>query len=189
MGVGVLVGLSGSWEYSPGFNAVCFFALLPPVVSAGVGRSSTGGSFRYEWRSSWPPRITRATAGAAAAWDYLGRPLATLPLAGRQSFGPRRHLLDRDAPKFALPGACVLDALQADGERIRIPPNLASASYLVQSRYLRSVTFAGRRFRFELLADGLEVRPAQTFESRSRLEFSVAPDSRRRSVGLLCIVY
>ena len=93
-------------EYSPGFNAVCFFALLPPVVSAGVGRSSTGGSFRYEWRSSWPPRITRATAGAAAAWDYLGRPLATLPLAGRQSFGPRRHLLDRDAPKFALPGVC-----------------------------------------------------------------------------------
>ena len=57
---------------------------------------------QWEWEF-WLVYLVR---GAAAAWDYLGRPLATLPLAGRQSFGPRRHLLDRDAPKFALPGAC-----------------------------------------------------------------------------------
>ena len=51
-----------------------------------------------------------------------------------------------------------LDSLQPDGDRVRISPNFACPSCLVQSRYLRSVTVGGRRLRFVLLvAVGPEV--------------------------------
>ena len=51
-----------------------------------------------------------------------------------------------------------LDSLQPDGDRVRISPNFACPSCLVQSRCLRSVTVGGRRLRFVLLvAVGPEV--------------------------------
>ena len=53
-------------EYSPGFNAVCFFALLPPVVSAGVGRSSTGTTSG----AHWPPYLSLVANHLARVATY-----------------------------------------------------------------------------------------------------------------------
>ena len=114
-------------------------------------------------------RAAGATAGAAPTRGYLGRPLANLPCTGSHLFGLRRELqmcpqicwsLGSTPSKPTFIASVYLRALpaQRDGRR----PTA-------------SLCFAGR-------GRSRSAAGHNPFGSRSRLEFSVAPDSRHHSL-------
>ena len=117
-------------------------------------------------------RAAGATAGAAPTRGYLGRPLANLRCTGRHLFGLRRELTN-------------------------VPPNLLSLEPIgstpskptfIASVYLRALPAQrdGRRPTASLCFAGRGRSRSATghnaFGSRSRLKFSVAPDSRHHSL-------
>ena len=132
-------------------------------------------------------RAAGGTAGAAATRGYLGRPLASLPCTGSHLFGLRRELQ-----------MCFQSALA--GAWARLPPRRRLSRPYISGlcvplvpgpepvpaqrdgrRPTASLCFAGR-------GRSRSATGHNAFGSRSRLKFSVAPDSRHHSLTYNALV-